>query len=169
MILMLNLGNVVYYDGKAQIVDDWMLGPNGVAVSKDQKHLYVAMPLQEVIRIYNISGDKSLVKNADMTLLTSPDNIFVDPETGDLWTGAHPIFYEVMNHLEHPKTVSAPSQVLHIRIQGFHDRWVVTEPYANDGSTLWASTSAVVYKDQLLIGTAFHKLMHCDIVNPETV
>lgn len=169
LLLLLNLGNVVYYDGKARFVDRWMLTPNGIAIEKNKKHLYVAQSLQETIRIYNISRDMSLVKHSEISILTAPDNIFVDPETGDLWTGAHPIAHQLIRHLDHPRTVSSPSQVLHIRIQGEHDRWIVTEPYADDGEILWGSTSAVHYKQQMLIGTIYHKLMHCDILNPEYV
>ena len=170
-ILMLNLGNLLYFDGKAVVQDNWMLTPNGVAVSPDKLHLYVAQPLQESIRVYNISRDGSLIKVADMTLLTSPDNIFVEAEKGELWVGSHPLAHEIFRHLDSPKSVPAPSQVLHIRLQGAHDRWVVTEPYANDGVTgdkpLWGSSAAVFHNEQLLVGTVAHKLLHCSVLNPD--
>ncbi len=58
-------------------------------------------------------------------------------------------------------------QVLRIRVQEDHKSWIITEPYSNDGSQLSGSSVAVFYKGQLLVGTIYHKLLHCDILNPD--
>ncbi|VDP17261.1 unnamed protein product [Soboliphyme baturini] len=62
--------------------------------------------------------------------------------------------------MEHPKSYTAPSQVLHVK---FSDRntYTITEPFADDGSTLNASSVALYHKNTLLIGTINHKLMIC--------
>lgn len=55
-----------------------------------------------------------------------------------------------------------PLQV--IRVQNIHsDNPVVTIVYANDGSVLQASTSAAVWENNLLVGTIFHKALHCKL------
>ncbi len=41
---------------------------------------------------------------------TAADNINVNPQTGDLWLGGHPLAWKVLPYLEDPRLVS-PSQV----------------------------------------------------------
>uniref|UniRef100_A0A0M3IF36 Acyl-CoA thioesterase n=1 Tax=Ascaris lumbricoides TaxID=6252 RepID=A0A0M3IF36_ASCLU len=47
--------------------------------------------------------------------------------------------------------------------------WVITEPYANDGATIWGSSAVVFRQSQMLIGSLFGRLLHCDIDNPQLV
>ena len=42
---------------------------------------------------------------------TLMDNLDVDRDTGDIWTGAHPIGHSVAAHMTDPHHVIAPSQV----------------------------------------------------------
>ncbi|KAK5983602.1 hypothetical protein GCK32_003783 [Trichostrongylus colubriformis] len=46
--------------------------------------------------------------------------------------------------------------------------WEITEPFADDGRLISASSIAVPYGNQLLIGSVCRELLHCDI-SPETV
>lgn len=43
--------------------------------------------------------------------------------------------------------------------------WVTTEPYANDGATISASSSVVFTDEQMLIGSSFGRLLHCDLTH----
>lgn len=47
-----------------------------------------------------------------MYLGTLPDNLDVDMETGDVWIGAHPSFYQFFNHVKNMKEHKSPSHVL---------------------------------------------------------
>ncbi len=77
--------------------------------------------------------------------------------------------HEVFAHLDDPKNVKSSSQVLKIRMQEGHKSWVITEPYANDGSTISGSSVAVYHEQQILIGTVYDKLLHCDVLNPNII
>uniref|UniRef100_A0A914WIH7 Paraoxonase n=1 Tax=Plectus sambesii TaxID=2011161 RepID=A0A914WIH7_9BILA len=169
-VLQLNLGSILFYDGKkATAVESWSLMPNGISVHPNLTYLYVASPMSEAIKVYKLAKDMSIEKHTEVSLLTSPDNMFIDPNNGDIWVGCHPVGHEVMKHVADPKNIRSSSQVLKVRMQEGHKSWVITEPYANDGATISGSTVAVYYEQQMLIGTIYHKLLQCDVINPDIV
>ncbi len=47
----------------------------------------------------------------EIALNTSPDNIFVDPYTADLYVGCHPVKSRLFRHESAPKSIYTPSQV----------------------------------------------------------
>lgn len=80
--------------------------------------MYLAQPPAESIRMYKLDTRSFAVKHhLDMSLLTSPDNIWVNQENGELFVGCHPVIKEVIQHLREPSKHTAPSQVLRIRMQ----------------------------------------------------
>jgi len=99
---------------------------------------------------------------------TYVDNISVDPVTGNLWFAGIPRAVDVLEHaknLSHP----SPSQVLTIKLGkpsasgiAFPDN-EVREVYKNDGNELTFSTSAIVYKDRLLIGSLDSNMLYCEL------
>jgi len=171
LILAATLGNIVFYDGKdARVVDQWLLSPNGINADKARKQLYVSLVQAKTLRVYDIQKDMNITYKKDVKLHTCTDNLFVDPETGDIWGGAHPVTYEVIQYMDHPKTHRAPSQVVRIRLakkDGESDYFA--EPYGNDGSVLSGSSIAARYKNQILIGTVYDKLLLCDILDSELI
>ena len=96
------------------------------------------------------------------------DNINVDPVTGNLWVAAIPRPLDCTQHsqnLSHP----SPSQVLEIELGkpsasgiAFPDH-KVREVYMNDGKELSFATSALVYKDRLLVGAIFTNMLYCEV------
>jgi len=168
---MAALGNIVYYDGKeARVVDQWLLSPNGINVDKSRKNLYVSLIWSKAVRIYDIQKDMNITFKRDIKMHTATDNLFVEPDTGDIWSGCHPVLIEIIKYLDHPKTGKAPSQVVRIRLakkEGEPD--YVSEPYSNDGSILSATSAAVRYQNHILIGTVGHKLLLCDILSPDLI
>ena len=96
------------------------------------------------------------------------DNINVDPVTGDLWVAGLPRILEFSAHahnLSHP----SPSQVLTVQLGepstsgvAFPD-YKVREVYMNDGQELSGCSSAIVYKDRLLMGTVFSNMLYCEM------
>ncbi|EPB67779.1 hypothetical protein ANCCEY_13136 [Ancylostoma ceylanicum] len=167
--------------------------PNGVAIDREGKHLMVSHVNIETISVYKIGKDyKSLIHLVDVPLLTTIDNLYVDRE-GAVWTlkrqgeelelltlprapsrdntyGAHPVLKDAMDHLGNcdDLTGHAPSQVLRIKFSKDFKSWEVTEPFIDDGRLLSASSVAVPFKNQLLIGSVFRQLVHCD-VTAETI
>ncbi|GCC22990.1 hypothetical protein chiPu_0001381 [Chiloscyllium punctatum] len=94
-------------------------------------------------------------------LETTPDNLEVDPKTGDVWVGCCPnvwkiFFYQPENGLG--------SEVIKIE-NILSENPKVTQVYLNNDSVLQGSSVAIAYEGKLLIGTIFHKALHCDLNN----
>ncbi|VDL78933.1 unnamed protein product [Nippostrongylus brasiliensis] len=164
-------GSVVYYDGTTSTyMISRTVSPNGVILSKDRKYLFISHVNYETVTVYKIGTNyRSLSRVVDVPLLTAADNFYVD-KTGALWTGAHPVMKDAMAHLkdfDDPVPI-APSQVLRIVFSKDYKSWEITEPFVDDGRLISASSIAVPYKNQLLIGSVCRQLVHCD-VTPETV
>ncbi|XP_046377590.1 serum paraoxonase/arylesterase 2-like isoform X1 [Haliotis rufescens] len=157
--------DVGYFDGTAyRIVADGIMMANGIHMSRDGRFVYVVASLGHELRIYERRNDNSLHLREIYPLHSAPDNIIVDPVTGDLYIGLHPIGYQCMAHLDDP-SVRAPSQVLQIKLK---DGSVssVTELFVDDGNLISASTVATVYNKKMLIGSFLDKLVYCDVDVP---
>lgn len=170
--LQSSFGSLVFYDGRrGNYVEKYFPMPNGIAINKEQNRLYIASTINEFIRIYHLRKDMSVIFDTEISLLSSPNKLFVDQTTGDIWTALHPVLYKAHKHIQNPldKDQRSPSQVLRIRLQADGRSWVITEPFANDGATIWGSSAVIFYKDVLLIGSLFGRTLHCDIDNPQIV
>ncbi|VDK28299.1 unnamed protein product, partial [Gongylonema pulchrum] len=146
--LQTSFGSLAYYDGH-----------RGIYLEK----LYV--------RIYHLHKDMSISHDAEISLLSSPNKLFIEEATGDIWAALHPVLYKAHKHIQNPLDLQqrSPSQVLRIRLQPDGQSWVITEPFANDGATVWGSSSVVFHNGALLIGSLFGRLLHCDVDNPHIV
>lgn len=171
-LLGMNTGSVVFYDGKSShTLISSLVSPNGVTVDSTREHLFVSSNSDESVTVYELSkGFKSAKEISKISLLTSPDNLFFD-EDNSLWTGAQPVIKDAIDYFRNPddRTTIAPSQVLHISFGPDFKTWKVTEPYTNDGTQLAASTVAVVHGKEMLIGSVFRTLLHCDIAHPSVL
>ncbi|EYC25307.1 hypothetical protein Y032_0012g1815 [Ancylostoma ceylanicum] len=166
ILSMIPSGSVVYYDGKKS---SWLIprttSPNGVILDRERKHLIVSHINDETLSVYKIGENyHSLSRVIDVPLLTAADNFYVD-KNGGIWTGAHPVLKEALGHLGECEDLSkyAPSQVLRIKFSKDFKSWEVTEPFVDDGRLISASSIAVPFKNQLLIGSVCRQLVHCDI------
>lgn len=160
MYLGLSWSNVVYYSAdKVQVVTDGFDFANGIGISPDGKHVYIAELLAHKIHVYEKHDNWTLTPLKVLDFDTLVDNISVDPVTGDLWVGCHPngiriFYYDSKN--------PPGSEVL--RIQNIlSEEPKVTVVYAENGTVLQGSTVASVYKGKLLIGTVFHRALYCDL------
>uniref|UniRef100_A0A1I7XP36 Arylesterase n=1 Tax=Heterorhabditis bacteriophora TaxID=37862 RepID=A0A1I7XP36_HETBA len=145
--------------------------PNGVIVDRKKEHLIVSHVNEEIIRVYKMAENyRSLSLVSEVPLLTSSDNFYID-EDGALWTGAHPVLKNVLYHLGYCDDLQhyGPSQVLRIVFSPDWLSWEVTEPYVDDGRQLSASSVAVHFRKQLLIGSVCRQLVHCDIIHRSTI
>ncbi|KAK3083257.1 hypothetical protein FSP39_017786 [Pinctada imbricata] len=111
MYLQMGWGGIYYYDGKSYTeVEDGLLMANGIQLSRDKKLVYVCFPMGREIRVYKRESNDYLTLLNVISINTLPDNVIVDPVTGNLITGNHPIAYQVFEHLTYPDK-PGPSQV----------------------------------------------------------
>nr|DBA25258.1 TPA: hypothetical protein GDO54_012808 [Pyxicephalus adspersus] len=160
MFLGLRWTNVMYYSpSDVREVATGFYSANGMAMSTDKRFIYVADVSGKTINVFEKHANWSLSPVKVVQMETLLDNLSVDPVTGDIWTAAHPNGFKVfMYNAEDPPG----SEV--IRVQNIHsDNPVVTTIYANNGSVLQASTCAVIWEGNLLVGTIFHKALHCKL------
>ena len=167
-VLRFPFANVVYYDGQRSFeVANRIAKANGIAMSPDRSTLYVAALLGGVIHVYDRDEETGVaVERTRIKVRTSPDSVEVDA-SGNLWVGAHPRLLTLLWHvafgadssastppegaLWDPST-RAPSQVLRIKPQS-GGQYELNEIFADDGTALMASSSALLHRDRLLIGS----------------
>ncbi|GMT28185.1 hypothetical protein PFISCL1PPCAC_19482, partial [Pristionchus fissidentatus] len=168
--LQLNFGSILLYSGKeAEYAEKYFPSPSGIFYDKTRERIVVSSMLNEIITIYSLKKDLSLNHSLDISLLSSPAGIYVEPKSGDIFAAFHPILNSLVFHWMGVKEerVVSPSQVLRVRIQEDGVSWVVTEPYANDGATISASNDVLYVNEQLLIGSLFGKCLLCDVDYPQ--
>ncbi|XP_069815477.1 serum paraoxonase/arylesterase 2-like [Dendropsophus ebraccatus] len=162
MELFLGLGwtGVVYYSpGDVREVAKGFDGANGITISNDKQYIYAADITAHTINVFKKNEDWSLTPIKSVDVNTLVDNLSVDPVTGDIWTGGHPNLYKLF--IYNPEDPPG-SEV--IRVQNIHsDNPVITRVYANNRSVIQGSSCASVYKGQLLVGTVFHRALHCPL------
>uniref|UniRef100_A0A8C5MFN6 Paraoxonase n=1 Tax=Leptobrachium leishanense TaxID=445787 RepID=A0A8C5MFN6_9ANUR len=151
--------NVVYYStNEVREAAKGFDSANGIAMSTDRKYIYVADVLSHTITVLEKHQDWSLSPVKVVQLDTLLDNLFVDPNTGDIWTGGHPNGRKLF----HYNAEDPPGSEV-VRVQNIHsDNPIITDVYVNNGSVIQGSSSAAVYKGKLFIGTVFHKALYCD-------
>lgn len=154
---------VNYYNGTSfRKVAENIAYANGIAVSEDQKQLFVAATLGQKIILYNrdlASGDLMLFD--EIKTNTGVDNIEVDKQ-GDLWVGCHPQLLKFVSHAADPNKYS-PSQVIKLSKE-INGKYQIEEIFLNDGSQYSGSSVAAVYKNKMLIGSVFEKsLLFCTL------
>ena len=160
MYLGLTWSNVVYYSPKeVKEVAAGFYSANGINISPDKKYIYIADILDHNVHVMEKHADWNLTHVKTLQLDTLADNLSVDPDTGDIWTGCHPngmkLFYD------DPDNPPA-SEVL--RIQNIlAEQPTVTRVYAENGSVLQGTSVATVYDGKLLIGTVFHRALYCEL------
>jgi len=117
-----------------------LVSPNGLALSLDQRNLYVAQTLTHELNVFELpnpaasaptspaapgADERSWVHGSlrllplrrlgSQHLATAVDNLDQDPLTGDLFIGAHPKLLDTLAHQEEPTKHRAPTQVLRLR------------------------------------------------------
>ncbi|XP_054638071.1 serum paraoxonase/arylesterase 2-like [Dunckerocampus dactyliophorus] len=152
--------NVVYYSPETvKVVSEGYYMANGINVSPDKRHIYVADVLDHNVHVLERTEDNALVSVKSVAVSSLCDNIEVDPKTGDLWLGCHPNGWKFLNY--DPKDPPG-SEV--IRIRNIHsEEPLVTQVYADDGHVIVGSSVATTYGGKLLIGSVFHKALCCDL------
>ncbi|KAK3605404.1 hypothetical protein CHS0354_036314 [Potamilus streckersoni] len=163
IILDLPFGNIMYFDGNDyKLASDGLLLPNGLALSWDGKTVYAATSLTKDLKVFRRESDNTLELVQQVPLYSAVDNPTVEPETGNILIGAHPVMYQLAETLHFPE-IPAPSQVLYLYTNSTNHVTFVTELYSDACHTLYGSTVASMYQKKMLIGTILHKLMYCEV------
>lgn len=155
-------GNFVYYDGKKMsIAGDRLLFPNGINISNDGKHIYVAESLGLTLHVYDRDIATGVLMPADYTSMgTGLDNIDVE-EDGSLLIAAHPKMTAFLAHARDASELS-PSQVIRVELSPDGNGGRAGTIYLNLGEQLSGATVAAGYGDLMLIGNAFDpKILVC--------
>uniref|UniRef100_A0A183V3J5 Transposase n=1 Tax=Toxocara canis TaxID=6265 RepID=A0A183V3J5_TOXCA len=131
-------GNIIFCDGdKSHALVQSNISPNRIRIDESRTRIFVASPNAQKLTVYKIVKDyRSVELVFAVDLYTSPDNVHID-DTGI---------------------------VLRVAFKPDFKTWAISEPYANDGSELVASTVAVSYYQQLPVGTIYRTL-HRDIAH----
>lgn len=155
-------GKVMFFDGtKAKEVASNLFGANGINISPDKRTVYVAEWGGKRLYGYQRNSNNDLAKLWDVDVGTGLDNIEVDPATGDVWLGCHPITHAIIdffNIFNWPH----PSQVLKLKMKHNMVSEIV-EVYADpDGSEARGSTVATYVNGKVIIGTVEDQTVVCD-------
>jgi sugar lactone lactonase YvrE len=73
--------------GEVKLLHQDMYRPNGIALSKDEKRLFVADSEKDFIMVFDVAADGSLSNAARFTECPGPDGIETGPQ-GELWVTA---------------------------------------------------------------------------------
>lgn len=161
-ILLLRNGSVVYFDGsKMSQAADRLSYPNGINVSDDGRHIYVASTLGMALHVYDRDVINGSIKAVDYARLgTGVDNIDVLPD-GSLLMAAHPHIVDFVSHSTDPDALS-PSQVVRVALNENGGGGEAGTIYLNLGEELSGISVAAGYKDLMLLGNVFSsKILVC--------
>nr|XP_022324475.1 serum paraoxonase/arylesterase 1-like [Crassostrea virginica] len=159
----LHFGNILYYDGQDFIkASEPTHMANGITLSKDGKMVYVMSSAGKYIMMYKRDPNNQLTKVNTIELDTIPDNPTIDPVTGDIVIGCHPIGFKLLRHMSDPLYPSA-SQVLLLRLDESGANVTGITELLSDDLELYSSSVATLYKKRMLVGTVFHKMMYCEV------
>jgi arylesterase/paraoxonase len=156
--------DLLYFNGSSfRISVQRMAFPNGVFVTPDGEHLYVAVTNER--RVIGFSREPffgSLKEIGSLSLPARPDNISADGQ-GRLIIAGHPSLLRLNQFRTDPGKPS-PSEVFRIAL----DKAGVPQSYetifANDGGQIGASSAAAVLGKRLVIGSVLDdKLLDCQI------
>ncbi|HVS15190.1 MAG TPA: SMP-30/gluconolactonase/LRE family protein [Thermoanaerobaculia bacterium] len=152
--------NVVYWDGeRARVVADRIGYANGIAVSEDQREVYVASTTFGKILVYDRDEDSGgLVLRKEIALDTGVDNFALDLY-GGLWVAAHPHLLTFAGHARDPAKRS-PWEVLWVDPSGQAEP-SIRPVMLSLGEQLSGASVAVPWGDKLVIGSVFEHLLIC--------
>lgn len=153
--------NLVNYDGTVFKVSVERLNfPNGVLLSPDSKYVYVTSTTKRELLVFERDQFTSQLKQAEgLSIPARLDNISMD-SLGNLWIAGHPKLPAYVGYPTDPSKPSPSAVFRVIMLNGLPQRYETV--YANNGEQLGGSSSAVSYKNRLLIGSVLdNKILDC--------
>ena len=136
---------------------------NGITKSPDEKFIYCVSTGSSIVSVYKRGNGGSLRLVKQIALGYSPDNVYVDQQTGDMFVGIHKHTWGYILFGSN-QTEFTSASALKIAVPSNYE-WrnvKVTEILHDDGEAFVSVvSSAVHYNGQYLFGTVFHKLGYC--------
>jgi len=159
----MNTGNILYYkQGHTAIAAQGSV-MNGIAKSPDEKFIYCVSQGLSIVIVYKRGNGGSLKLVKQIALGYSPDNVYVDQQSGNMFIGLHKDTWGYIK-LGTNKTEFTSAAALKIEVPTNYE-WrntKVTEILHDNGKDFVSVvSSAVHYNGQYLFGTVFHKLGYC--------
>jgi len=156
--------DLLYFNGtNFRIPVQGMAFPNGVYVTPDGTHLYVAVTNER--RLIAMSREPffgNLTEIGALSLPMRPDNITADPQ-GRLIIAGHPSLIRV-NRFRADAARPSPSEVVRVSLDKSGVPTSYETIFADDGSEIGASSSAAVVDKRLIIGSVLDiKLLDCQM------
>ncbi|CAL2043199.1 unnamed protein product [Caenorhabditis brenneri] len=160
-------GSLVHFDGKASKYLIQNTATNGIILSGDKKTLYVSFIYKETIGAFQWNKDsQEIQKISEIDVLSACDNFHIDEED-NLWSACHPVLKEAAVHLgdHHNPALHSPTQVLRFKFSPDKKSAEIVEVFSDDGRFTSAGAVAANFDKgkQMLIGTVFRDVTHCDI------
>ena len=137
---------------------------NGVNVSNDGSKLYLTHTTGRELLTFNRNSETGeLELLSKLNLKSGLDNIHVDEED-NIWIASHPKMLKFIGHAKDSVNKS-PSQVFKLIPQAGKSNYEMEEIYLDNGEQLSASSVAVRYKNDLLVGVVFeNKLLRATLI-----
>ncbi|ULT87022.1 hypothetical protein L3Y34_006644 [Caenorhabditis briggsae] len=160
-------GSLVHYDGQKSKPLLTNTATNGIILSNDKKTLFVSFIYKETIGVFDWDvKNEEIQKISEISTLTACDNFHID-EKDNLWSACHPVLHEASKHLSNHRDQSlhSPTQVLRFKFAADKKSAEILEVFSDDGRFTSAGAVATSFDNgkQMLIGTVFRDVTHCDI------
>ena len=152
--LRIPLSYLLYFNGTSftKVYEGLTYG-NGVNVSNDGSKLYLTHTTGRELLTFSRDVQTGELKLLDkLNLKSGLDNISVD-EADNLWIASHPKMLKFVGHAK-DSSKESPSQVFRLTPKS-NNSYQVDEVFLDEGALISASSVAVHYKSQLLIGGVF--------------
>ena len=149
---------VNYYDGKTfRKVATNIAYANGIQGNADRSEIYVASTTGRKILVFKSDKQTGLLElQNEIFTATGVDNIETDGD-GNLWIGCHPQLLKFVAHATSAKNYS-PSQVIRIKLKP-DGSYQQEEIFLNDGQEYSGSTTGIIFKGNLYIGSVFESTL----------
>jgi arylesterase/paraoxonase len=150
-VLLLPRANVVYFDGNVfRVVADDLNFANGIQVSPDANHVYVASTTGRAIHTYERSPVSGSLKDVGtLDIASGLDNIDVD-EKGRLWVAGHPKLLQMQSVRSDASKVT-PSQVFVVSVVNGVPA-AANLIFADDGHRVNGVSIGASWKNRLFMG-----------------
>jgi sugar lactone lactonase YvrE len=134
--------------------------PNGIAVSRDSKLLYVASSVDNSLHVYTRNASNELVLKETVALDAGLDNIDID-DHNRMWVTNHPkplhFLVYMMGFAKH-----APGRVWRQKSADKLEFEIVFETHGDDIS---GPSTTAAWRDHVLIGSVKSHFLHCKSSN----
>ena len=143
----------LHRDSKNSVAADNLLYPNGLALSLDQKILYVASMVGRKLLVFDRDPSRpELTQKEAIFLNTAPDNLKWSPDQR-LLIGAHLHLLDLAAFAAEPLTHPSPSQL--IALSGLPAAPVIEEIYSSKGEPFSGVTTGLQVGSYWVMGTGF--------------